>query len=170
MDPKQEKPLWKNFPRMIRARLDSAARKDAAVLRRETVTRSVTGSGRASCQRISAHIEIQCNILRRQLEDAVIEERGQISLLDAANIQTAIRWERHSALALRWLRTQGDKLKPLEQLKFSSEIAKASTERDKALAALKLDRNKHDKIVEALYTRQPVAIGNADGAGGVDER
>src|SRR5436189_2631668 len=68
------------------------------------------------------HVEIQCNQLRRQLEDAVIADRGEISLVDAANIQTATKWERHGALVLRWLRVSGDKLKPTDQLAFSREI------------------------------------------------
>src|SRR4051794_40716061 len=50
------------------------------------------------------HVENACNALRRQLEDAVVAIRGEVGLLDAANIQTAIKWERHGALALRWLR------------------------------------------------------------------
>src|SRR5205085_2442552 len=84
-----------------------------------------------------AYIEIACNALRRQLEDAVLAARGEVTLLDAASIQTSVKWERHAALALRWLRVKGNELKLVEQLTFSREIARASTERDKALAALK---------------------------------
>lgn len=85
------------------------------------------------------HIENQCNVLRRQLEAAVIQLKGEVSLYDAASIQTALKWERHGALALRWLRTEIQKLKPMERLHFSRETARASTERDRAIAALKLD-------------------------------
>lgn len=86
-----------------------------------------------------AYIEIRMNTFRRELEDCVIAVKGEIGLIDAANIQTAMKWERHGALALRWLRLQADQLKPTEQLQFSREIAKASTERDKAIALLGLD-------------------------------
>ncbi len=89
----------------------------------------------AKCQ----YIEIQMNGLRRQLEDAVVDAKGEVSLLDAASIQTAIKWERHGALALRWLRIEGDSLKLTDRLAFSREIARASTERDKALRLLDLD-------------------------------
>lgn len=117
------------------------------------------------------HVEIQCNLLRRQLEDAVVTARGEVTLLDAANIQTAIKWERHGALALRWLRVQGDQLKPTDQLTFSREIARASTERDKALAALKLDRDAKDGILDALYARVPKLLnGSSDGSGGTGDR
>lgn len=106
------------------------------------------------------HVEHQCNALRRQLEDAVIAIRGEISLVDAANIQTAIKWERHGALALRWLRVKGSGLKPMETLQFSREIAKASTERDKALAALRLDRDSaKDLLMDKLYQKPRLLTG-----------
>lgn len=85
-----------------------------------------------------AYIENLCNRLRRQLEDSVMQQRGEVTLADADSIQTAVKWERHGALALRWLRVKGDELKPTESLTFSREIAKASTERDKAIIALRL--------------------------------
>ncbi len=87
-------------------------------------------------------IENQLNGFRRKLEDIVLSNKGEISLSDAASIQTALKWERHGALALRWLTKQGDSLKPMESLAFSREIAKASTERDKALASIGLSRDR----------------------------
>jgi hypothetical protein len=85
------------------------------------------------------YIEYRLNDFRRQLEDAVMSARGEVSLVDAACIQTCLRWERHAALAQRWLVKAGDTLKPEQRLSFSREIARASSERDKALAALNLD-------------------------------
>ena len=79
------------------------------------------------------HIENQCNGLRRQLEDVVMEQKGEVSLVDAAIIQTALKWERHGALCVRWLRLKADELKPTEFLSFSRDIARASTERDRAI-------------------------------------
>jgi len=87
------------------------------------------------------HIENTLNSFRRQVEDLVLAAKGSVSMGDAAAIQTALRWERHGALALRWLTKRGDELKPLDQLAFSREIAKASTERDKALASLGLNKS-----------------------------
>jgi len=112
--------------------------------------------------RDAKHIEWQINRLRRELEAAVMEVKGEVTLLDAASIQTAIKWERHGALALRWLRIEGDKLKPVERLQFSREIARASTERDKALAALKLG-DQRDNVLDALYSRPTTpTTGNGD--------
>ena len=85
------------------------------------------------------YIEIRLCKFRQRLEDAVIDTRGEVSLVDAAAIQTCLRWERHAALAQRWLTKAGETLKPTDRLNFSREIARASSERDKALAALKLD-------------------------------
>ena len=86
------------------------------------------------------YIEYQMNALRRTLEETVMQARGCVGLVDAANIQTAVKWERHGALCLRWLRLEGNTLKPEQRLQFSREIARASAERDKAITALKLDQ------------------------------
>ena len=73
------------------------------------------------------------------LEDALLAENNRVTLSDAAAIQTALKWERHSALCNRWLRLKGETLKPEQYLKFSEGIAKASAERDKAIRQLHLD-------------------------------
>jgi hypothetical protein len=110
------------------------------------------------------YIEIRLNGFRRQLEDAVIEAKREVTMVDAGIIQTAMRWERHAALAQRWLAKAGDTLKPLERLKFSEAIARASTERDRALQQLKIDRDARDGIIEALYTRHLPAPEANDGS------
>jgi hypothetical protein len=96
-------------------------------------------------------VENRLNAFRRQLEDQILALRGEITLLDAANIQTAIRWERHGCLAQHWLRKAGTKLKPMDQLNFSREIARASTERDRALERLSLVKDTTQDAIDALY-------------------
>src|SRR5262249_36101325 len=49
------------------------------------------------------YIEYRLNDFRVRLEDAVMEARGEVTIMDAACINTCLKWERHSALALRWL-------------------------------------------------------------------
>jgi hypothetical protein len=110
------------------------------------------------------YIEVRLNGFRRQLEDAVLEAKREITMVDAACIQTCLRWERHAALAQRWLTKASDTLKPLERLKFSEAIAKASTERDRALQALKIDRDAKDGIMEALYRLPAPTNGNGEGS------
>ena len=87
------------------------------------------------------HIQNRMNAFRRNVEDAVLEAKGDVSLIDAAHIQTAMRWERHALLAQRWLNKKYDEFTPETFMGFSREIAKASAERDKALDTLRIDRN-----------------------------
>jgi hypothetical protein len=77
--------------------------------------------------------------LRMQLEDAVVDAKGEVSLADALAINTACRWERHSLLATRWLKQGFDKLTPDQRLNHSREVAKASESRDRAIRELRLD-------------------------------
>ena len=87
---------------------------------------------------------------RRQVESAVMEAKGEISLVDAATINTIYRWERHAQLATHWLTEHADELAPADKLKFSHEAARASAERDKALRALGLDKQTSDLIHDAI--------------------
>lgn len=89
----------------------------------------------AGCQ----FIENRVNGLRRQVEDAVFELKGEINFLDAAAINSVLKWERHGTLAAHWLRKECNNLSPSDRLRFSAEIAKASDNRDKALRLLGLD-------------------------------
>ena len=89
------------------------------------------------------YIEYRMNAFRRELEAAVLEAKREISLTDAAYIQTAMRWERHAALAQRWLTKQHKELTPEQLIQFSREVARASTERDKAIASLELGDRKN---------------------------
>lgn len=78
-----------------------------------------------------------CATFQVALEAAVIDARGEVNIRDAAAIQTAIRWERHAQLAQKWLRLNPE-LEVEKKLHFSREVARASSERDKALDALRL--------------------------------
>jgi hypothetical protein len=99
------------------------------------------------------YIENRVNELRRQLEDAVTECKGKISVSDAAYINTAIRWETHAALARRWL-TKNEKTMDIEQqLRFSKEEASASDKRDYAISCLELGE-RSTNIIDALYIRR----------------
>jgi hypothetical protein len=108
------------------------------------------------------YIEYRLNAFRRTLEQAVLSARGEVNIPDAAYIQTCLRWERHACLAQRWLVKAGDTLKPEQRLTFSREIARASAERDKAIAALKLDRDARDNAIDALYARLPAPTDNGE--------
>ena len=124
---------------------------------RNNLRHGLRGTGKLPAE--LAYLENKLNAFRRQLEDTVLAAKKQIDLADAANINTALKWEKHGALAQRWLTTQYNELKPGDRLAFSREVARASTERDKALAALKLDRDSRDNVLDALYARLPAPNG-----------
>ena len=98
--------------------------------------------------------------LRRTLEAAVIESKGQVSLGDAALIQTACRWERAAQLHEARYRKEPDKY-----VDSPDKAAKASESRDRAVEKLNLDRDSRDLIIDALYKRLPAPEpnGNNDG-------
>jgi hypothetical protein len=80
----------------------------------------------------------------RALQVAVLEVKGTITIIDAATIQSAARWERHARLCGRWLRLEAEKFSPDQRLNFSREIAKASESRDRCLRLLGIDRGQPD--------------------------
>jgi hypothetical protein len=83
------------------------------------------------------YIRRLCNSMRVELESAVAALRGEVSLADAATIQTATRFERHAQLAQRWLKLNPEL--PVDvKLSISRDIAKASEARDRCIRALGL--------------------------------
>jgi hypothetical protein len=85
------------------------------------------------------YIEIRVNILRKQVEEAVVELKGEVGLLDAAAINSILKWERHGLLAAHWLREGIETLSASDRLRFSEAMAKASDARDKNIRLLGLD-------------------------------
>lgn len=106
-----------------------------------------TGNLPAGCK----YIEIRVASFRNNLEQAVLESKGEISITDASCINTALKWERHGLLANRWLRISAEKMNPSDVIRFSKEVAEASDKRDKAIQRLGLDKNKALQVIEALY-------------------
>lgn len=89
--------------------------------------------------------------LRLALEAAVAERHGEIDLVHAGLIVTACRWERHAAIASWLFRRDFATLTAGERLTYSREIARASAERDKAVASLRLERTAAD-VFDVLYS------------------
>jgi hypothetical protein len=85
------------------------------------------------------YIEIRVNELRRQVEAEVVALKGEINLLDAAAINSIVKWERHGLLAAHWLRHEIGSLSASDRLRFSEAIAKASDARDRNIKLLGLD-------------------------------
>jgi hypothetical protein len=101
----------------------------------------------------AAYIKRECDVLRREIEQAVADVHGgSVSLYHAALIQTCIRWERHAMLIQRWLRLESDTMDAATRLAYSRDIARASAERDKALLTLGLNASDSRSIIDALYS------------------
>lgn len=83
--------------------------------------------------------ERRTNKFRQFVEEVVMEVKGEITLIDASSINTAVRWERHAILAAYFLNKELDSLSPDQRLSYSREVANASTQRDKCLRALGID-------------------------------
>jgi hypothetical protein len=90
---------------------------------------------------------------RRQLEARVREEKGPISASDAHLINEAATAEIHASVCLWLLRTKLDGMTVADVVKCSGEILKARTARNRAVAALDLDRDPIDDAITALYSK-----------------
>jgi len=108
------------------------------------------------------YIENRVNSLRRQVETALLAAKREIGIVDAAAVNSILKWERHGLLAAHWLRHEAAKLSAGDRLKFSEAIAKASDSRDKAIRSLGLDRDTRDNVLDALYARLPAPNSNGE--------
>lgn len=91
------------------------------------------------------------NQMRSNLEDAVIAAKGEVSIIDAGLIVSAMRWERHALVVQRWLRLGQSELNHDQRLAYSREVARASSERDRCMKALEIDGRERRSIIDALY-------------------
>jgi hypothetical protein len=114
------------------------------------------------------HVVKATKALRTSLQNAVMAARGQVSITDAAAINTAIRFERLAMLAQRWLRLSCDTMSHDQRLAYAREVARASAERDKAIRSLKLDADADPMAALAaafaIEPQQPAVL-SADDAG-----
>jgi hypothetical protein len=79
--------------------------------------------------------------LRRQLESAVAESHGDITVQDAALVNSAMRHERRVKLCERWLREDYSDLDIDKRMKIQKEISNATDSRDRCIEKLKLNRS-----------------------------
>lgn len=87
---------------------------------------------------------------RTELERAVVEAHGQVSLPHAALITTVCRHEGRALLLSRYLAKEGDALKTLERAGLLEAIGRASDARDKAIEKLKLAQSERDEMAVAM--------------------
>jgi hypothetical protein len=119
-----------------------------------------------------SYIRKTCAALKMLIEGQVLSVKGELSLVDAATIQSCVRWERHALLCQRWLRLEPG-LNPDQRLAFSREIARASAERDKCLRLLNLDKPQDafqailDSFNESEHPQPPDAVATLPDVPGV---
>ena len=109
------------------------------------------------------YVENRVNNLRRQVEAAVVKLKGEINIVDAAAINSILKWERYSLLAAHWLRHEAERLTPSDRLRFSEAIAKGSDNRDRNIRLLGLNV-KPEPIDLQAYVEQ------ADASGGTNDK
>jgi hypothetical protein len=90
--------------------------------------------------------------LRAALETAVREQSGEVSIVAAATIQSAVRHETVALLAARWLRQRAEAMTDADRLNYARAIAAASDARDKCIKTLGIERSKAD-VWAAIYQR-----------------
>lgn len=81
-------------------------------------------------------IEIDARKLRRNLEDAVLANCGEVAIYQAALINSAVRHEKRARLIERWL-SQNAELPLTDRCQLLRELSAATDSRDKCLEKLK---------------------------------
>ena len=89
--------------------------------------------------------------LRGELETAVQNTFGEISLEQAALIQSACRHEGVALLWQRWLRQRMSQLKASTLLQITKQISCSTDLRDRSIRALKIDRQGKQDAASVLY-------------------
>jgi hypothetical protein len=99
-------------------------------------------------------------VVRRSLEDAVFDLRGEVSVHDALLINEVVEWERVRRLAGRWLRMDFENLSAADRLSYCRESARAASARNKAIEALGLEAESVgvDKRIPLLPASQPLLM------------
>jgi len=107
---------------------------------------------------------VQRSIIRFRvaLEQAVQDAGGKIGVLEAALIQSALRWERHALLAQRWLRREADSMTATDRLAYSKAVADASSQRDRCLDRLGLRLAKPSDPWDIIYSAPRATITTTD--------
>lgn len=93
-----------------------------------------------------AYIRRLLGELRRELETRVSQAHGEVSLGHAALVTTVCRHEGRALLLSRYLALEGDGLKLMDRVSVLESIGRATDARDKAIAALKLQRSPGDAL------------------------
>jgi len=112
------------------------------------------------------HVRRQVELLRHTLEGALEARSVEIGPYHAACIAACCKWQRHSALAAKWLRQRAGEMTDTDRIKYSAEVARAADSVVAHMAKLGLDRSDADGIFDALYATPQPALSPPTGGNG----
>lgn len=87
----------------------------------------------------AVHIRRLMTMFRKELEAAVAERHGGITLTRAALVQSCVRHETRCQLLVKWLRAADGSLTTDQRLTILRDLGKATNDRDAVLGDLDLD-------------------------------
>lgn len=91
---------------------------------------------------------------RRELEQMVLDAKGEVSLIDAHYIDEAANAEVHGSICRWLLRQRWEKMSVQDVLTCSKELLKSKSVRNTAVERLQLDRQQPN-LIDALYSVGP---------------
>jgi hypothetical protein len=89
---------------------------------------------------------------RRELEQLVMDAKGEVNATDAHLIDEATTAEVHASVCRWLLRTRLEKMSVSDVARCSEQIVKAKTSRNRAVERLGLDRDRLADAIDVLYT------------------
>lgn len=93
-----------------------------------------------------------CRDYRRALEEVVADaNHGQLTMTQAHLVDAACTHEQHAKVCLWLLRQRIDKMTTADIRETSRQIAASKDARNKAIAALGLDRDRVQDAIDVLY-------------------
>ncbi len=95
---------------------------------------------------------------RRDLEQAVLDAKGEVNATDAHLIDEASSAEVHASVCRWLLRTRLDKMTVGDVARCSEQIVKAKASRNRAVERLGLDRDHREDMLTALYGPTPAQL------------
>ena len=100
----------------------------------------------------ASYVRRVINRMKTELQAAVVEVKGELTVPDAALCQSAARHEGVVLLATRWLRERGNDMSDSDRLAYMRQISTGTDNRDRAIKALGLRQSKQTGFLSAAWS------------------
>ena len=100
----------------------------------------------------ASYVRRVINRMKTELQAAVVEVKGELTVPDAALCQSAARHEGVVLLATRWLRERGNDMSDSDRLAYMRQISTGTDARDRAVKALGLRRSERAGFLPAAWS------------------